>query len=282
MSPPDIRRVIVVVLDGLRPDAIDAFDLAHVRRLAMHGASTMCAQTVTPSVTWSALTSLFTGVSPQCHGILSESLRLPRPKRALDPLPAVLKRAGLPSSGFMRRVPTLYRGIAGTIARGLGFTEARFVGGNALEILLAGSEALRRQQSGLIFFHWPDADRAGHQHGWMTPPYGDAAQRMDTALGMLCGAAAIDRDPHTLLIALADHGGGGGSCLKNHEDDHPLNRTIPLIVAGGAVRSRALAGASLLDVPATVAWALGVPVPESYSGMNRSDIFDASEPAAAA
>jgi len=281
MSPPDIRRVIVVVLDGLRPDAIDAFDLTHVRRLATHSASTMCGQTVTPSVTWPALTSLFTGVSPQCHGILGESLRLPRPKQPLDPLPAILKRAGLPSSAFMRQMPALYRGLAGTIARGLGFIEARFTGMSAPEILLAGSDALRTQRTGLLFFHWPDADRAGHAHGWMSPQYGDGAQRMDTAFGMLCGAVAIERDPHTLLIALADHGGGGGSSLKEHEDDHPLNRTIPLIVAGGAVRSGAIAGARLLDVPATVAWALGVPIPESYSGTPRSDIFEASNAAAA-
>jgi predicted AlkP superfamily pyrophosphatase or phosphodiesterase len=33
-----IRRVIIVVLDGLRPDAIDEFDLSNIRTLMTRGA----------------------------------------------------------------------------------------------------------------------------------------------------------------------------------------------------------------------------------------------------
>jgi len=52
--PPRFRRVIVVVLDGLRPDAIEAFELANVRRLARLGASALTGRTVQPSLTWPA------------------------------------------------------------------------------------------------------------------------------------------------------------------------------------------------------------------------------------
>jgi hypothetical protein len=47
ISPP-VRRVILVVLDGLRPDALDAFALDHLRRLTALGAFTPHAQTVAP------------------------------------------------------------------------------------------------------------------------------------------------------------------------------------------------------------------------------------------
>ena len=38
-SRTGIRRVVIVVLDGLRPDAIDRFELRHVEHLMSTGAS---------------------------------------------------------------------------------------------------------------------------------------------------------------------------------------------------------------------------------------------------
>jgi phosphopentomutase len=88
---------------------------------------------------------------------------------------------------------------------------------------------------------------------------------MDGAVGGLLAEVDLT-DPATLLIALADHG-GGGAVPNHHNSEHPLDRTIPLMLAGGAVHRGELAqGASLLDVPATICWALGVSRPESYAG----------------
>ena len=55
---------------------------------------------------------------------------------------------------------------------------------------------------------------------------------------------------------------------------HPHDRTIPLVVAGGGVAQGELAPCtSILDVPATVAWALGVPVPPEYAGRVLVEAF---------
>lgn len=61
----------------------------------------------------------------------------------------------------------------------------------------------------------------------------------------------VANDPNTLLIALADRG-GGGVVSNDHESDHPLDRTIPLILFGGTVAWTSLTDASLLDAPSTV------------------------------
>src|SRR5688572_3691284 len=127
-TPTEIRRVIVVVLDGLRPDAIDAFDLKHLRRLAHAGASTMNARTVSPSMTWPALTSLLTGVPPEQHGIHGDSIHRPLPRAALSPLPELLLRAGYASSAFLGELPALYKVFGSRIAERLGFGHARFAG----------------------------------------------------------------------------------------------------------------------------------------------------------
>jgi len=54
--------------------------------------------------------------------------------------------------------------------------------------------------------------------------------------------------------------------VNDHSEEHPLNWTIPLILGGGSVRHTRLEEAHLLDVPSTVAWALGVTPPAVYTG----------------
>lgn len=263
--PTAIRRVIIVVLDGLRPDAIEAFDLSNIRDMAVNGASTMSARTVSPSCTWPAMTSLVCGISPETHGILRDSAHVPKPKTPLAPLPKLLSRAAYPSSVFMRGLPALYRGTARLIAKRLGFAAAHFAGATAQEVVMSASETLRTQERGLIVIHWADADQAGEGHGWMTKEYGDACRRLDSAIGLLTKLTSFGSDPHTLVISLADHGGGGVT-PNDHCEEHPLNWTIPLIIGGASVQRMTLEGAHLLDVPATAAWALGVTPPAVYAG----------------
>jgi arylsulfatase A-like enzyme len=281
MPPPrEIERVIVAVLDGLRPDAIPLYNLRHINRLSQQGASTFDGTTVDPSVTAAAMTSLLTGTAPQIHGLTSERFHIPKPRGPLDPLPQLLGRHGLPATACLATLPRAYRGLGQRIAARLGFTATQFAGDSAAEILTAGRDVIHRQRRGLILFHWPDADRAGHTHGWMSSEYGAAARRLDAALGLLAAIADATTDRSTVLIALADHG-GGGVCRTHHDSPHRHDRTIPIVVVGGAVRPGPLApSASLLDVPATVAWALRVTRPPSYTGRPLKEAFVARrEPA---
>jgi hypothetical protein len=48
LPSPRVPRVIVVVLDGLRADAVPLTALRHVSRLASGGATSLAAQTVAP------------------------------------------------------------------------------------------------------------------------------------------------------------------------------------------------------------------------------------------
>ena len=253
--------------------------LAQFAHLARIGASTFCAQTVSPSVTACAMTSLLTGASPERHGVQSDHFQLPRSRGPLHPLPKQLAARSLPTSAFLAQMPFLMGGLAQKMAAVAGVGEARFSGKNALEIFRASERTLEAQRRGLIIFHWPDADNAGHAHGWMSPEYAMAAGRMDDALGRL--AQAIDlTDPSTLLIALADHGGGGRT-LKHHDSEHPLDKTIPVVLAGGAIQPSDLGpNVSLTDIPATVLWLLGIPQPESYVGKPLAQAFAALRVAA--
>lgn len=267
----EVRRVIIVVLDGLRPDAIERFELRHIQRLMSRGASTLNATTVAPSITTAAVTSLLTGVSPMRHGISTDRIALPAVSN-LVAIPEMLTQRGYPSSAFMADVPMLVRGIANRVTKRLGFGASRFCGKTAPEITLAARSTLRTQRRGLIVFHWPDADRAGHARGWMSPAYEEACHALDGSLGMLAALAHVDDDPSTLLIACADHG-GGGFVPNDHNSDHPADRTIPLLLAGAAVGPTELGPVTLLDIAPTTLWALGVQPPPSLEGRVLTEAF---------
>lgn len=279
MHSTPIRRVVLVVLDGLRPDAIPRYDLPVLSRLVAEGASTLLGRTVEPSVTACAMASLLTGAAPERHGLQSDRFHVPRGCGRIDPLPRVLAAHALHTSAFLKAMPFGFTRIARRIAHHLGVSAATFAGRNAHEIVGNAGAALRDQRQGLILVHLPDGDRAGHEAGWMSGPYEAAVRGMDLALGRIVQSEGLD-DPRTLFIALADHG-GGGAASHGHDSAHPLDRTIPIILAGGAVRPGALGPASLLDVPATICHALGVPQPESFAGRPLRAALDLSRPVSA-
>src|SRR5438552_7612176 len=63
----DHFRVVVISLDGLRPDAIPT-DAPTLLRIAREGAATATAETQDPSLTLPSHTSMVTGLTPKHHG----------------------------------------------------------------------------------------------------------------------------------------------------------------------------------------------------------------------
>jgi predicted AlkP superfamily pyrophosphatase or phosphodiesterase len=268
---PEVRRVVLLVIDGLRADAVETLDLFHVKRLAASGASTFAGQTVAPSVTAAAMTSLFTGVAPRVHGIANDRFRVPRSASMLQPIPRLLARSGLATSAHFGSIPRRFQWLVPALGKVAGVHDTRYGAESAGQILDGAERSIRQQRDGLIFLHWPDGDRVGHAHGWMSRAYADSARTMDDELGRLADWTA--RDPSTLLIVCADHG-GGGERSTDHDSAHPLDTTIPIVLAGAAVTPSDLgADATLLDLPPTMLWALGVEIPPVYSGRPLREAF---------
>jgi predicted AlkP superfamily pyrophosphatase or phosphodiesterase len=258
-----VRHVVLVILDGLRPDAISPDRMPALTELAGRGWSTV-ARTVRPSVTVAALGSLATGVGPRTHG-LDDARKLPSlpALRRLRPLPTELRRhrlrtavctAALPRTGEL--LARLLLGLAGVGHVSAGGETPGALGERARRQLQRLAPAL-----GVVYVN--DCDVAGHRHGWMSPPYLRAAALADDAVGAL---APMAQAPGTLLLVTADHGGGGVQ-VDDHDAPHPLNDHIPLVAAGAMVHhASGHDGASLLDIPPTILDALDLPVPAPYEG----------------
>jgi len=66
---PQTRRVVIVSIDGLRPDAILPAPMPNLISLMQSGAFSLGAQTVYPSVTLVAHASMLSGLCPSKHGV---------------------------------------------------------------------------------------------------------------------------------------------------------------------------------------------------------------------
>src|SRR4051812_17003518 len=66
---PRAERVVIISIDGLRPDLLVRAEVPTLRGLLKAGSYTFWARTVAEAYTLPAHTSMLTGVSPQKHGV---------------------------------------------------------------------------------------------------------------------------------------------------------------------------------------------------------------------
>ena len=100
-----VRRVVLVAVEGLRPESIESFSLFNTKRFIEHGASSLSARSVNPDFSFARLTSLLTGISPSRHGVLSERLGFLRTRGRVEPLAGVIANEGFQVSAFLPEVP---------------------------------------------------------------------------------------------------------------------------------------------------------------------------------
>ncbi len=259
-TPTAPVRVVIVSIDGLRPDAVQQLNPPNLRALQEKGAYTWQAQTITPSNTLPSHVSELTGYPPARHGITWDDY--------------------LPAKGTIQ-VPTIFLAArranqrTAMVAGKEKFNTLRdtaemdvFVGGTRSDADVA-EQAVAQLYTGvdLLFVHLPDVDLSGHATSWMSATFLDKVAKADAAVGRIMGALP----ENTTLIVTADHGGHGSS----HGTTDRLDMTIPWIVAGPRIRpGYAITGpVSTLDTTATAAYVLGLTLPADVPGKPVLEAF---------
>jgi predicted AlkP superfamily pyrophosphatase or phosphodiesterase len=265
-----VRRVILILTDGLRPDAISTGLTPWLDALSREYCAAPEAVTVRPSTTVAALTSLVTGVAPTTHRFTSPGLGFIGQLQPMRTVARELARHGLSTRVVAGEIELVQHATVMALAAAAGIPRITCAGSTAREVASAACRDAENRGSGVTFVYLNDCDLAGHRDGWMSSSYLAAAAAVDDAVGALTILAG-----DSLVIVVSDHGGGGVSA-DDHREPHPTNDRIPLILAGpGVARRRRLDGpVSLLDVPPTLLHWLGVPVPASYEGRVLADAFD--------
>jgi arylsulfatase A-like enzyme len=266
------RNVIVVSVDGLRPDALSRERTPTLNRLMETGSYSLKASTIMPSNTLPSHTSMLTGEPPERH--LVKWNNVPAAKFDTVEVPTIFGVArlrGYRTAAFFSKSKfhTLQR--VGT----LDYSQAPggWFGKWSSKRTVADVERyLDEAKPNVLFVHLSDPDTAGHESEWMSADYLQAVSVADSAVARLLAAAdaAYGAGAYSVIVS-ADHGGHG----HGHGTDDPLDVTIPWIAWGRAVKPGELSGVRIqtMDTASTVLWLLGLTEPSDWLGKPIVEAF---------
>jgi arylsulfatase A-like enzyme len=261
---PLARRVLILSIDGLRPDVISLAPMPNLLNLMQNSAYSLTAQTIYPSSTLPSHASMLTGYCPAMHGVDWNDYD--------------------PEQGYAIGTDLF------DIAHAAGFQTSMFVGKKKLQQLTAPESVdqfvyVNDRESvlvdrlleefpthfGVLFIHFPLVDGMGHEYGWLSPEQFSVAFHADEAFGrLLAELDARNLRGETLIIVTADHGGH----KTTHGSSDPEDMTIPWIASGPGIQPKVLTTTvHTMDTAATAAFALGLESPVDWNGVPVYEAF---------
>jgi predicted AlkP superfamily pyrophosphatase or phosphodiesterase len=262
---PAIRRVIILSIDGLRPEAIELAPMPNLLALMKTSAYSLTAQTTRPSSTLPAHASMLTGSCPSKHGVDWNDYIPENGVAQGTDLFDLAHAAGLQTVMYVGKEKLRQVTDATSIDRFVYINDRDKV---IMQNLLADFP----MDFGVLFIHFATTDDMGEVYGWLSPKQLSVVFRADEAIGELL--AALEpyglRD-ETLLIITADHGGHD----TTHGTSRPEDMTIPWIASGPRIQAGELTqSVYTMDTAATSAYALGLPIPADWDGVPVLEAFD--------
>ena len=273
---PAIEHVVIIIVDGLRPDVLLLADTPALHAMIHDGAYTFWARTTDVAITLPSCTSMLTGVRPEKHGVNWNSA-LPADKQIYPAEPTVLEmatRAGYVTAlaaGKLKFVTLCKPGtVTHVFVAPVPAIHDEQVAAEAVKIIEAYRPAL-------MCIHFPDTDTTGHAKGWGSPEQLAQVAKTDAQIALVL--AALDRTgmrSSTLVLISADHGGAG----KSHGAGDMRSRHIPWIVTGPGVKKgydltqNAALQVNTEDTCATVCWLLGLPQQPYFDGKPVTEAFE--------
>jgi hypothetical protein len=254
-------KVLVIGIDGVRGDAMEGATLPNLRSLLPHAAASFhaSAQRTGPTLSGPGWTSIFTGVGPDHHGIVSNGGYAGRDRT----WPSFVSRAH-DALHLRTAVAAQWVDIVSGIVEP-GAMDVR-ASGDGASVSATMSRWLREAQHDVHFVHFDDVDHAGHATGFSlaNPAYRGALEGVDRLVAPLFDAI-VERptiaDERWLVVVCTDHGGAGTS----HGALDAANWDTPLFVAGPTVVPALPGGfVSHVDVHPTVMRFLGATPPASW------------------
>jgi predicted AlkP superfamily pyrophosphatase or phosphodiesterase len=256
----NINKVLIIGIDGCRPDALLAAETPNMDELWKNGAYTFKARTDEISSSGPAWSAMLIGVWHQKHRILNNDYEDPDPEH----YPHFFHRVRQEKPELKTYSIANWGPIHNILQEG----DATYTSSKISDVLVASEVAsiLENKDVDVMFVQLDEVDGAGHRHDYKveSKKYLKAIERSDEQVGTMVsalGRRSAIKDENWLIILSADHGGSDFGHGKNIPD----HTTVFFIASGTSARAGEITReVGVVDVAVTAMYHLGIPAKESW------------------
>ncbi len=233
VQPPGGPRILIISIDGLRPDVLLRSTAPNIRALMRNGSFTFYARTTDLALTLPTHVSMLTGVRPEKHHVLWDMDRDTSGPYFHYAQAATLfelaRKAGYSTAMAAGKSKFIALAKPGTID--WQFLPERDCRDE--QVTAAAVKIIEEHRPQVMFVHLPSDDYTGHSRGWGSPEQIQTTNAADQCVGQLL--AALRRQnlmQSTTVIVTADHGG----MSYTHGGTDVRCRLIPWIISGPGIK----------------------------------------------
>ncbi len=278
--PDGIEHVIIIGIDGMSVQGFLEAETPCMDSLLRNGAYNYRVRSVLPSVSAPNWNAMLCGAGPEATGVIDNSW-----ERGIDKFSpvAVLENNVFPNifRVIREQKPDAEIGCFNQWAYFKTLLDVESMNRfetceTSLEDVQKTAAYIQRKKPDFVFVHIDDVDAAGHESGWMSAEYIKAIQGVDNDVRIIVNAikkAGIS--DHTMIMIVADHGG----IFFRHGKNTYEELTTPIIYSGCGIKKGYLIKQQIYkyDVAADVAFALGLKIPQIWTGRPVKAAFEGFE-----
>ncbi len=250
------NKVLMILCDGMRPEAVEVCGHPFASVLKSESAYNPHAQTVFPSYTLPCHMSLFHSVNPDEHGT-QKNIYVPFDGKGLF---EQLRDNGKSTAMFYSwgELKDIYKPYSLCYSRFI--SEIYIESYKMTEMLTEDCEKyIAEYLPDFVFLYLETTDGVGHTDGWGSEAYHKAANH---SFGLIERITASLPEDYSVIV-LADHGGHD----YTHGTADPIDMTIPLFIkTDRKIDIERFEKANIIDVAPTVCDLLGVPCSGEWKG----------------
>ena len=250
-------KVILISIDGMRPDGLLACGNPYVKTLEKLCTYNYESSSVTPSVTLPCHFSMSHSVTPERHGIITNTyVPQVRPIRGIF---EKISSAGGRSAMFYGWEPL--RDIASPETLMFATYINAYMKESSDTVLCDKAiEVISENKPDFAFLYMVETDeKGGHDNGWMSDEY---LRRISVAIDNVKRIFDNFSCDYSIII-MSDHGGHD----RTHGKDIPEDMTVPLFLYGPVFEGgKQIENTSLLDIAPTIADIMGIEPEREWMG----------------
>ena len=256
-----VNKVLIIGVDGCRPDALLMAETPHMDALWKNGAYSFHAKTDEISSSGPAWSAMLIGAWHQKHNILNNEYEDPD----LENYPHFFHRVRQEKPELRSYSVANWGPIHSILQEGDATYSTSLV--NDARVASKVASILKSQDVDVMFVQLDEVDGAGHRHDYSvaSPKYLKAIEKADRQAGKMVSALEkrkTYKQENWLIIVSADHGGSN----FGHGKNIPEHTTVFYMAAGkSAVKGEIEQEPGVVDVAVTALYHLGIPAKPEWN-----------------